>query len=99
MVAGGRRNNKSTIPAGSLASQGLIPGTTHEFFNRLFKEFMQKHCNVTPLKRLSDYQIAELSDIVFPEVVAAEKEDRINKRRKEANSSDVLSTLLRLLQV
>jgi hypothetical protein len=29
MVAGGRKNNKSTIP-GSLASLGLIPGTTHK---------------------------------------------------------------------
>lgn len=82
---GANRQKKSSIP-GSVSSQGMIPGTDHAFFNRLFKEFMLKHFGITPSKPLSQYHVSELNSVVFPVTVFSLKEDRINERRLEANS-------------
>ena len=82
---GPNKYKKSSIP-GSLSSLGMVPGTDHEFFNRLFKDFMIKWCQISPSKPLSSYHVHELSKVIFPDSVHANQEDRINERRLKANS-------------
>ncbi len=84
-ITSSSKRNKSAIP-GSLASTGMIHGTSSEYLQRKHTDFVLKYYpspTADMLKPLSTVDLGQLKDLVFPETVNAKKEDRVNACRRQ----------------